>query len=114
MSDEDRGAVHVYVDTPTHDAFLAYSLELGWQNKTALPILLVAREFKLQRLLTDAASFAAAPSGSKKISVYLGRDRKRQLEDHATPLAPSDALSRLIQLELTERWLDRALSWSVP
>jgi len=114
MSDEEKGAVHVYVDAPTHDAFVAYSAELGWQNKTSLPILLVAREFKLRRLCTDASNLAAAPSGSKKISVYLGRDRKRQLECHATPLAPSDALSRLIQLELTERWLDHALSWTVP
>lgn len=113
MSDEAKGAVHVYVDDPTHSAFLAYSREFGWQNKIALPNLLVAREFKLRRLCGDVAGLGAAPSGRQKITVYLGRDRKLQLERHAAPLTPSDALSRLIRLELSERWLSSALSWSV-
>lgn len=112
MSDEEKGAVHVYVDATTHDAFVAYSLDLGWGKKTSLPQLLVTREFKLRRLCGASDGLQAAPSGNKKISVYLG-DRRRALEEHAAPLTPTEALSRLIRLELDERWLLNVLTWTV-
>lgn len=106
--DDQRGAVHVYVDPATHHAFEEYRKQVGLKSESSLVCLLVDREFKVARL---ASAPPTAPTGSSKISAYLGPDRKAALQEHAPALHPRVAVSHLIRRELEEEWLLKALEW---
>jgi hypothetical protein len=112
--------ISVRLAATTKDAFLAYSNRLGLDHSEVAK-LLVIRERRLRRLAAlrakgKAPVRARQPRGKgismPHVTVYL---RSLQFTVQFTAYAAScglkrtDALAWLLQTELTERWLTRAL-----
>jgi hypothetical protein len=115
--------ISVRVTTAIKDAFLRYSNCVGFDN-SEIAKLLVVRERRLRRLAALSAK-GKAPVRTRQtrgkavpmphVTVYLGSLQfTEQFGAYAAScgLKRTDALAWLLQTELTERWLTRALKMS--
>jgi hypothetical protein len=107
VSDE-KSMNYIWLDKPTLDRFVKYRQGIGLAQNTTLVRLLIRRELKLCRLSQPWSG--PVPRGSEKIPIQLSSD-ELELQNHLPQEDLSEALRRLVCIELEENWLRRALEW---
>ena len=105
--------VYAYVPEDVGDAFEAYACECGLTSKSELLKLLIAREMRLNRLSVARRSRQSPTSGRTKVTAHLTNELDGELARRAAALgvSTSHAAALLVEGELTERWLERSLTW---
>lgn len=105
--------VYAYVPEATRRAFDEYARACGITSKSELLSLLIVRELRLKRLPVGEQCRQTATKGRAKITSHLSTDLDTALTKRATDLGvtTSHAAARLVETELSERWLESALRW---
>lgn len=104
---------YAYVPVATQRAFGDYARVCGMTSKSELLKLLIMRELRLQRLSGGAQNRQPATAGRSKITAHLSPDLDAALAAHTSALGvtTSHAAALLVERELSERWLETALTW---
>ena len=104
---------HLTLPEDVGDAFEAYACECGLTSKSELLKLLIAREMRLNRLSVARRSRQSPTSGRTKVTAHLTNELDGELARRAAALgvSTSHAAALLVEGELTERWLERSLTW---
>lgn len=108
-------AIHGYVRPDVHDQFEAYRRTIGLTSGSALLTLLIIREIRLKRLSGTTIASGDRRRRAAKVSAYLDDKCAGKFKGLVDTLgrSASDCAADLIERELSERWLEGALSKSL-
>jgi len=101
-----KTTIYIRLDEQTYEEFQRYCEDVAL---TTLIRLLIKRELKLRRLC-EPWKLAGSVGSGKKIPIQLS-DSEMAIRDHLPDQEIRESLRRLICIELSERWFNRALAW---
>lgn len=112
---QTKTAIHGYVRPDVHDRFETYRRTIGLTSGSALLTLLIIREIRLKRLGGPTVTNGAGGPRGAKVSAYLDDKSASTFRGLVGTLgrSVSDCAADLIERELSERWLEAALSTSL-
>ena len=105
--------VYAYVSEEAGDAFEAYARECGLTSKSELLKLLISRELRIRRLKISRRTRQSPSARRTKVTAHMTDELDAGLARHATELgvSTSHAAALLVEGELSERWLEKSLTW---
>ena len=108
-----RKHAYAYVPYGTGEAFEVYARTCGLTSKSELLKLLIGRELRLNRLKPGEQSRQSPSPNRTKITAHLSDELEAALAKRAAALgvSTSHATARLVEGELSERWLEKSLTW---
>jgi len=108
-----RKHAYAYVPYATGEAFDAYARTCGLTSKSELLKLLIGRELRLNRLKPGKQSRQPPSPNRTKITAHLSDELEAALAKRAAALgvSTSHATAQLVEGELSERWLEKSLTW---